>query len=258
MKFYKIIIAYFFCVMTIHASEASFLRSVTLQAVTVFTSRNPQFQDALLIPLLATTQSIKGLAYTLTNKHIIEALLQKASEGVSVDLVVDASVFSTVRRYIDDSYMVLDEVRGLNKGLLKLIEHDHINVSVYNGEGNGLMHCKSFILEGVKIQDSYYNLVHSGSANCTHAGLNGTNCEVSHLFNEEDVYKDYEKLFTEIKNTSKSITLEKKINQTLLKKNKKSKKAPLEIKDYKPTIPRTVTVQRISYKNNKRKIQELR
>ena len=237
------------------ASQVGFLRSLVAQSVNVFTWRSVDFQNALLVPLMYTRKSIKGLAYTLSNKHIIDALLQKAGEGVSVELVVDASVFSTLRRHVEHSSMVLDEVRGLNKGLLKLIEHERVNVHVYNGEGAGLMHCKSFILEGVEVEKKLYNLVHSGSANCTHAGLNGTNCEVSHLFNGKDVYDEYVKLFDEIKNSSKMITVSSSRNGHIFSKNRKRKQQEMvkdseEMVEKEPEVtenPRTVTIQRVGY-----------
>ncbi|NBQ17158.1 hypothetical protein EBU24_02485 [bacterium] len=239
---------------TSQAAELSFLRSLVTKSVRVFSSKNADFQDALVVPLCYVKKSIRGLAYTLTNKTVIETLLRKAQEGIPVELIVDASVFSTVRRHTLPQSMVLDETRGLNKGLVKLIEQDNVGIHVYSGEGNGLMHCKAFIMEGVYIDGKEYNLVHSGSANCTHAGLNGTNCEVSQLFNDPEIFDEYVTMYQHIKESSKQIVFGKK---SLKQKSDFSevivptKKELIKIKNQKiieeDATKRTVTIERLGY-----------
>ncbi len=239
-------ISCFFIVTHLQASELGFLRSLISKSVQVFSSRNANFQDALVVPLCYTKKSIRGLAYTLTNKMVIETLLQKAKDGVPVELIVDASVFSTVRRHSFGIGMVLDETRGLNKGLVKLIQQDNVEIRVYSGEGSGLMHCKSFIMEGVEVDKQSYNIVHSGSANCTHAGLNGTNCEVSHIFNDSEIFDEYVALYEHIKESSKEISLGdrslKKLNTRTMHQRQES-----EMKEEEEDKPRIVTIEKVSF-----------
>lgn len=236
------------------SAEINLLRSLVTKSIRVFSSKNADFQDALVVPLCYVKKSIRGLAYTLTNKTVIDILLKKAQEGVSVDLIVDASVFSTVRRHALQHSMILDEVRGLNKGLVKLIEQDNVGVHVYSGQGNGLMHCKAFIMEGVSIDGTDYNLVHSGSANCTHAGLNGTNCEVSQVFNDPEIYDEYVAMYQHIKESSKQIFFGKKLlkkESHLLEKDFSIKKIETKNKHQKnnqeDSIKRTVTIERLGF-----------
>lgn len=245
-----------YCLMhcTSQAAELSFLRSLVTKSIRVFSSKNADFQDALVVPLCYVKKSIRGLAYTLTNKTVIEVLLRKAQEGIPVELIVDASVFSTVRRHTLPQSMVLDETRGLNKGLVKLIEQDNVGIHVYSGEGNGLMHCKAFIMEGVSVDGKEYNLVHSGSANCTHAGLNGTNCEVSQLFNDPEIFDEYVTMYQHIKESSKQIVFGKKSfkqKQDLLEEVTAIKKVPIKSKvknnNKEDVVKRTVTIERLGY-----------
>jgi len=173
--------------------------------VRVLSSLDIGFEDALLRPLKETQDGIMALQYALTNKPVLATLQARASAGVPVELVLDPSTLATMRCHERGAFVVVEETRGLNKGVRDLICHEGVDVRVYDGSSRGLMHCKTFIMRGVNTGQGKVDVVHSGSANCSGAGMDGTNCEISHLFTDEDVVEEYAGIYERVKASSRRV-----------------------------------------------------
>jgi len=174
------------------------------KSVRVLSSLKPDFEEGLLRPLTQTQDRILALQYSLSNKSAIAALQERASRGVPVELVLDPSTLATARYHAVGSVIVLEGTRGLNPGVRDLINHEGVNVRVYDG-GRGLMHCKTFIMQGVNTGQGKMDVVHSGSANCTGVGMDGTNCEISHIFTDPDIVAEYLEIYRAVRESSRPI-----------------------------------------------------
>ena len=203
------------------------LSSLLQEHVTVFTSLDATFENALAGPLENTEDSICGMQYMITNKRIIQILKERAEAGVPIKIVLDSRSLS-VGRSKSGALLLLDEhkkgLKGLQRGIKELIQKEGIEVYLYNGKDNrGLMHCKVFIMRGVNTGIEKKDVVHTGSANCTVFGLKGINCEVAQLMTSRHVVEDYARIYERVKGFSERVLMPERTEVASALAKKKSK-----------------------------------